>query len=160
MHDAARMRGVEAVRDLHGVFHQFVDRNRTPADAPAERLAVEKFGHEVRLRLVRADVVDGDDVGMLEGGGGARFLREAAQPVGIARGPGRQDLDGDVALEARVTRPIHLAHAATADVGDDFVRAESGAERECHCRGTAIIPRIGGPVSATAWVFLWAACSP
>jgi hypothetical protein len=35
---------------------------------------------------MHANVVNGDDVGVIEGGGGARFVLKAAQAVGIFRG--------------------------------------------------------------------------
>jgi hypothetical protein len=37
------------------------------------------------------------------------------------------DLEGDVAPEPRVLRPIELAHAARADERNDLVWAEAGA---------------------------------
>jgi hypothetical protein len=64
---------------------------------------------------------------MVERRGGARFLLEALQPVGIGRHGGRQHLDGDVAAKPAVPRPVDDAHAAGADLGDDLVRSESGA---------------------------------
>ena len=42
----------------------------------------------------------------------------------------RQNLDRDVAIEVRVARPIHFAHAAGSEGGDDFVRTEAGAGGE------------------------------
>ena len=44
----------------------------------------------------------------------------------------RQDLDRDGALEPRVPRPVHLAHAAGADRREDLVGAEtrSGGEAQ------------------------------
>ena len=38
-----------------------------------------------------------------------------------------KDFDGYGAIEARVMRPIHLAHAALAKSADDLVRAEACA---------------------------------
>ena len=69
-----------------------------------------------------ADVVDGEDVGVIERGDGARLLLEAAQPVRIGREPRGQDLDRDVAPEPRVAGAVHLAHPARADRGDDLGR--------------------------------------
>jgi hypothetical protein len=78
------------------------------------------------------DLVDGDDVGMAEGGGGLRLLDEAAASGVIMPSVGRQDLDRDRSPQPEVARPIHLAHAAGAERLDDFIRAETGAGRECH----------------------------
>jgi hypothetical protein len=43
-----------------------------------------------------------------------------------------EDLERDLAAETGVPRPVHLAHAAHAEEGDDLVRAEAatGGERD------------------------------
>ena len=46
---------------------------------------------------------------------------EAAQALGVGGEGGGQNLDGDVASEARIAGAIDLAHAACADERDDFV---------------------------------------
>ena len=46
-----------------------------------------------------------------------------------------QHLDGDRPIQARVPRPIDLAHAARAEGGVDLVGAEGGAGRERHRSG-------------------------
>ena len=51
------------------------------------------------------------DVGMVQGGERLRLAREPREPLGIAREELGQHLDGDVAIELRVARAIHLAHA-------------------------------------------------
>jgi hypothetical protein len=38
-----------------------------------------------------------------------------------------QDLQRDVAIQRRIAGPIHFAHAAFADLGSDFVDAETRA---------------------------------
>jgi len=37
-----------------------------------------------------------------------------------------KNLDGNDAVEPRISGAMHLAHSAGADRGDDFVRAQSG----------------------------------
>src|SRR5579872_5278272 len=44
----------------------------------------------------------------------------------------REHLDGHVAMETRVVRAIHLAHAPGADGRDDFVRTEPCPDWKCH----------------------------
>ena len=41
-------------------------------------------------------------------------------------------LDGDVALQSRVAGAIDLAHSASAERGENFVRPESAPRLECH----------------------------
>src|SRR6266850_6118072 len=59
---------------------------------------------------------------------------EAREPLRIGGKQLGQDLDGDVAPELRVARTIHFAHAARAESGQDFVRAEEGAGCQGHQR--------------------------
>src|SRR5262249_57829444 len=62
-------------------------------------------------------------VRMAQAAGGARLAREAvAQFLGVERA--LEDLDGDVASDARIPRPEQRAHAALADQIKDFVAPE------------------------------------
>ena len=73
------------------------------------------------------EAVDRGDVGMIQRRERLRFAREPREPIGIVRERVRQDLDRDVAIQLRVARAIHLAHAAFADLRGDFVDAEARA---------------------------------
>ena len=64
-----------------------------------------------------------------------RLALESRDAIRIAGEEGGEDLDRDVAAQARVARPIHFAHAARADGGNNLGRAESGAWCEGHCDG-------------------------
>ena len=79
-----------------------------------------------------ADVVDGDDIGMIQRAAGARLLFEAAQPVGILGEGAQQDFDRHLAPEPRVPRAIHLPHASRAQHGDDFVGTKVRPRGESH----------------------------
>ena len=54
---------------------------------------------------------------------GTSFLLEPSQPVGIRRVVCVQDLDGDIAVEARIAGPIHATHATGTNQGVDLVRS-------------------------------------
>ena len=99
MHDAVGVRRREAVGDLHREVEQPLQRQWASRQLIAQRLAFEPFRHQVVRGAVDVGVVDPDDVGMIQRAGGAAFGDEAALPIGIARGLGMQQLDGDVALE-------------------------------------------------------------
>jgi hypothetical protein len=62
---------------------------------------------------------------MVQRGGRAGFLLEAAEAIGVGSERRGQDLDGDVAPEARVSRPIDLTHTPRANGGEDLVGAET-----------------------------------
>ena len=113
-------------RDLDGVVDGFL-RRQGSAELFAEGFALQKLRDDEGAAFVRADVVDDEDVGVIELGGGAGFLLEAREAVGIRGEAGVNDLDGDVAPESRVPRPVDLAHAAGAEGREDLVGAEPGA---------------------------------
>ena len=64
---------------------------------------------------------------MVQRGEDFRFALETGEPFRVGRERFGQDLDGDVAIEARVARPIDLAHPAGPEGGEDLVGAEAGA---------------------------------
>ena len=69
---------------------------------------------------------------MIQRGGRARFALEATQLVAI-RGDGRrQNLDRHGAIQPRVARAVHFAHAARAEQRNDFVRTKMRAWKERH----------------------------
>ena len=75
------------------------------------------------------------DVRMVERREDLRFALEPGQAIRIGGESFRQDLQGDIAVELRVVRPLHFAHAAFANLGGDLVVAESGADCERHLIG-------------------------
>ena len=75
---------------------------------------------------------------MVQRGRRAGFLLEARQALGIGGEGRRQDLDGDIASQAGITRAIHVPHAAAAERSHDFIGPESRAGRECHFSSAAV----------------------
>ena len=57
---------------------------------------------------------------------------ESLKPLRIRGKHVGQELQRDIAPELGVPRPVHLAHAAGADGGEDLVRAEVSAGGEGH----------------------------
>jgi hypothetical protein len=81
---------------------------------------------------VLATLVDGDDIGMVERGGGPGLAFKAAQALAIFGESSWKNLDGNISAQAGVARPIYLAHAAGAEEFDNLVGAEVGAGSERH----------------------------
>ena len=70
------------------------------------------------------DFVNGADVGVVEGGGGLGFAREARADFGIGDQMRGQKFQGHGAVQARVFGFVDDAHAAAAELGEDAVGAE------------------------------------
>jgi hypothetical protein len=128
--DPLLVRCGQAVRHLDRVVDRLADRQRARAKAIAERFALEQLRDDEGGAVVGADVVNGQDVGMVEARGGARLLLEALQPVGVAGERRRQHLDGDVAAQAGVASTINLAHSACANPLEHLEVADLGADHE------------------------------
>jgi hypothetical protein len=80
--------------------------------------------HHVAGAILVADVVEHADVRVVERSHGAGFALEALPEVLALGDMFGQDLDGDEAIEARVTRFVHFAHTPGAKWREDFVRAK------------------------------------
>jgi hypothetical protein len=55
-----------------------------------------------------------------------RFALETRHALGVCGEALRQDFERDVATQLRVARPIHLAHAARAERGENLIGTELG----------------------------------
>jgi hypothetical protein len=76
---------------------------------------------------VIAQLVQGDDVGVLQTRDGARFAQEALA-VGRVRGLGAHDLQGHVAVERFVAGAIEHAHGPLAAEGEHTKAADVARE--------------------------------
>jgi hypothetical protein len=68
----------------------------------------------VSTRTLLSEFVDGNDIGVVEGRGRAWFLLEAVRPITVCGKCGGQNLDRNNAIQARIPRPVYLAHPAGA----------------------------------------------
>ncbi len=91
-----------------------IQLERASGDAFAKRLTFEELHGDEGAAFVFADFVDGTDVGMVEGGGGAGFALEALKGLAIVSESLGQKLQCDMAAEAEVFSLEYLAHAAGA----------------------------------------------
>src|SRR5215510_13703594 len=65
---------------------------------------------------------------MIQRGEDLRFALEAGEALDV-RGEGiRQHLQRDIAIQLGIVRPIHLAHAAFAEFGEDLIRSKALAD--------------------------------
>jgi hypothetical protein len=132
MDDTMAMSCVQRIGDLRGDAQRLIELQAPLFEASGERLAVEQR-HDDEVRAPRlTDVEDAADVGVIEAGDHARLALEPDAGVGVAGDVWRQQLDGDAAIEPRVTSPIDLAHPAGADCRDDFVRPETSTRFDVH----------------------------
>ena len=73
MHDAALVRGREPLRDLRRDLERLANRERAFEEALAQCLAFEELHHRVGASRLLAEIENGEDVRMRQGGDRARF---------------------------------------------------------------------------------------
>ena len=96
------------------------------ADHRAQLDALDELHRHVGDVAGLADIVDGDDVGVVQAACGARLLVETGFVIADAGAFERHvdRLDGDGSLQHRVGRLVHDAHRAATELGLDDVAAE------------------------------------
>ena len=127
MDQAALVGGRQPVGHLAADAQHLGQRQARPSRSQPvlQRLAVEELHGQERHAAVLADLVDGDDVVVLDGGGGPGLAQEALPAAGRSAAS-----DGSITL--RATRPAELrvlrledhAHAAAAQHGLDAIAAQ------------------------------------
>ena len=128
MDDAPAVRRRQALGDGQRVIRGLARRERPGVQHLAQRAPLEQLAHQIRRALMHAGIVDGEDVRVIQRRQRPGLLLEAPQAVGVAGELPRQHLDRHVAVEPRVPRAEHLAHAARAEPGGDPVLVEGGAD--------------------------------
>jgi hypothetical protein len=117
MGDVLFVRSVERITDLDTVSNGLGN-----GQGPLKGNPFDEF-HD---RVIRTNVVECADIGMIQRRNRLRLMLEA---FGELR---RRNLDRDVAPQARVVRPVNLSHSTGAERREDFIRAESGSGCEAH----------------------------
>jgi hypothetical protein len=126
--DALAVRRVESIRHLDTEIEQGREVDRPPADSLAQRLPLEELHRDEPLPLVRIDVVNGADAGVVEGGRGARLALEALEGLGLRAEALRQELEGHGTAEAGVLGPVDDPHPSAAHLLDDAIVRERLAD--------------------------------
>jgi hypothetical protein len=120
VHHAARMAVVESVGHLDADVHDLAQRERPLADQVRQVRPGDERHDEEERTLVPPEVVDRDDRGVVH-------LRDNLSLAGkplfqLGRQISRRDqLDGDVAVQAGVSRPVDDAHSPAAELALDLV---------------------------------------
>ena len=128
MHDAFRVRGIERIGYFDGQLQQPLSLQRAAGNHVLQRDPIQVFHGDEPEAVVVRDLVDGADVGMVQGGGGPGFAAEAFQRLRIVRHFIGQELEGDEAAEHRVLGLVHHAHAAATQLLLDTVMGDDLAD--------------------------------
>ena len=121
--DACSVSRVQSVGQLNGQIQQQLGGERSPRSPLLQRLTFEQLHRDEVLALVLTHIVDGTDVGVIQGGCSSGLAPKTLQDLGITRIL-RQELERDRASKASILGLVHNAHASftepfeNAKVGD------------------------------------------
>lgn len=126
--DALGVGGLERVADRRDEGERLLRGEPAGPHRLAEVHAIDVFHEQVEVSAALAVLENGDDVRVVEFAEGACFAGETFGEGGIAAEFGREDFQGDGAIERRLARLIDEAHAALSDEPDDFPLRKCGCD--------------------------------
>ena len=132
---AGSVRVCQTATDLHQDRHRLLSGQRAPLQATGQRLPQQELEDEIGSPLVRAVVVDGDDVGVIQLGGRLCLaMEDVEEPRAVdgssTREPVRtHELDRDVPAELGVAGLKHDPEAALTERPDELEPADGRAGR-------------------------------
>ena len=127
--DALRVGCVERVGDFNADVEAHFHVERAAHDEVLEGLAVEKLHGDEGFAGFVADVVDGADVGVVEGGGGLGFTLEAREDLRVAGDVVGKKFERDETVQAVVFGFVDDAHTAAAEFFEDAVMGDGLAHQ-------------------------------
>jgi len=130
MHEAGRVRRLERRGRLAHHSERVLRRARPGASPLPERLPVDKLHRHVERALGLAEIVDHDNVGVIEGRGGARFVEQAFPARVVVRELGRKHLDREASSENRILGQEDATHPALPDRLQDPVPSHRSPDHD------------------------------
>jgi hypothetical protein len=103
---------------------------KPPADGGREGAPLHQFHRKEVDVAFHFDGMQGDDVGMFQARDHGRFPFEAGPSLRVVRDLGRQHLDRHIAAQAAIAPAIDVSHASGAELLEDVVVREPGADQD------------------------------
>ena len=135
MHDALGVGRLDRAGQLSGLMQGLGDGQASTAEPLGQRLALDQFHDQRGAARALFDAVNRGDVGVIQRRQAPRLPFEPRQSIGVSSHGVRQNLDGNVAAEPRIPRPIDLAHASGTEGPDNLIRSDARADRQGHAAG-------------------------
>ena len=127
MDDVLPVRAVQGFGHLDAIRHGLVERNLFAREPLRQRLPFDILHDQEVNRALLPDIVQRTDIGVIQLRDDPGLALESLTKLRVVCERGLQDLDGNRAIEAGVTGPVDLSHAAGTDEGLDLIRAEASA---------------------------------
>ena len=116
MHDALGVRRIQRVSELDAQLQDFVDLEGLSADAVLQRLSLQQLHGDEGPAFLHVDIVDGADVGVIEGGRGLGLALEALQGLMVLGHFFRQEFERHEAVKLGVLGLVDHTHPTTPEL--------------------------------------------
>ena len=119
MNDVLVVRPRQSMRDLNAIIDRLANRYGAVPQQFPECAALQQLRHQIRRTVENAELVGGEDIGMVKSRSRLRFLLEAMEPVGISR-----NKDGRTLIATsrfKVAGAVHLAHPSCTQQAENFI---------------------------------------
>ena len=114
--------------------HHLGNSQTAGLQASFERFAFDKAHDQVRLPVMLAKVIDGDDMRMLQLGDDAGFALKASEKGRVSFEGLVHYFDSDIAVEGGVVSFLDRRHPAAAQLRDDAIRSNNFSIGKAHER--------------------------
>ena len=121
VNDTGRVCGIQSVRNFYCKGEKGLGFNWTSADLVLERDSIQKLHHKKEELVLLSDLVNGADIGMIQGRRGSRFATESLQSLGIPGHFVRKELESDESSKFGVFCLVDDTHPTTPKFFDDPV---------------------------------------
>ena len=132
--DPGRVRRREGAGNLRGDPHALPDGEAPARDHLREGTAGDELHRDEEGAVRLVDIEDRDDVRAGESARGLRLLDEPTAPFRVGHLLRREDLEGDVAVEVEVARPVDDSHPAFAQLPEDAEVRDRRTDHESSSR--------------------------
>src|SRR6266496_2544052 len=128
MDNALGMSGVEGLSNFNSHAQHGFELQRATGDHVLQRDPIQIFHDDVGFTVLLADIVDGANIGMVQGRSSLGFATKTGERLGVASDFFRKEFERNKTVEARVFGLVHHAHAAATQLFDYFVMGNALAD--------------------------------
>ena len=151
VHDAFPVCGCERGGDLFAEAQDLLDRQWPADETLGERFAVHVLHDQEGVTVLLTDIMQGTDMRMVQSRDRAGFTFEAFEAVASAEFGPAKDLQSDGAIQTRVARSIHFAHAPDAEGALDRVWTQLTTRFQRHERQEVYSGWVDRVASQVSW---------
>jgi hypothetical protein len=135
MNDSLGVGGVQRVGEVDAERKEGFHFQGAPGDVVLQRRAFQKLHGNVRFSILFADVVDGADVGMIQGRRCLGFALKPGERLWVSCDVFGEELERDETMEASILGFVDDAHTAATELLDDAIMRDGLAD---HGEGTKL----------------------